>query len=175
MANVSVNSTPLLRFSQAGSGITAGASVDILRSFKAVYNVGTLLDQCDTVHAKNYAFAAASQTVDLHGGTLFDLYGNPAVFARVNLLAFKIYDTTDGHALTIGDDASGSEWSGAAALLSTAGTLRILASTAANDGFLVLAAPNSTGYVVDNTHKLLKMDPGAATFNADVIFIGRSA
>jgi hypothetical protein len=173
MANVQVNGTQQLQLQQAGTGILAGISTQKLETFKSVMQTaGVLADQCDTLHMKTYSFVASTpQTIDL--STLTDIYGNAISFSggRVRVLAIKINSTTDGVNLILGDSVT-NEWD---AFLSAAGTLTVFPGTANNDGFFILAAPNTTGMAVSSSHKTLKLDPGSNTFTADVIIAGCSS
>jgi hypothetical protein len=174
MANVTIQGTPLLRFEQFGVGIAAGASIPVSVALRSILqSSGTAADQCDLLHARKYTFVSSTpQTIDLTAMT--DLLGNTISMARVKYVIVKVYATTDGQALTLGA-AGSNEWSGAGTPLSASGTLTVAASTANNDGYFLLGAPNTTGYLVDSTHKLLKLNPGAAAFAADVVIGGCSA
>lgn len=169
MSNVTIASTPLIQANQSGAGILSGATLTKNESFRAQLANGTLADQVDTLHMKQYSFAASTPiTIDLTA--LADVYGNPISFARVDLLAIKINNAVDGQVLKLGDSVT-NEWD---AFLSAAGVLTVFPGTASNDGFFLLAAPNTTGMAVTATSKTLKMDPGANAFTADVIIAGRS-
>lgn len=177
MANVQINGNLNLQFQQTGTGILLGVSPIKQETLKSIMQTsGTLLDQCDTLHMATYTFVASTtQTIDLIGGTLLDIYGQPAIFARVKLFLMKFLGTTNGQKLILGA-AGSNEWSGTSQMLGATGSLlNVLASTANNDGYVVVGAPNTTGYVADSTHKILKMDPGSGAFSVELIIAGCSA
>jgi hypothetical protein len=166
-----VNLNTILQISQQGSGISAGSALQIPKSFKSILGAGNLLDQCDTIHAKQYVFVPSTpQVIDLKAGIILDLLGNPAAFSTVRLIAIRLLTQVDGAALIIGDAVT-TEWD---AFLSAAGTLKVFPGTAANDGFWILAAPNTTAMPVTSSSKSLKMDPDTAAFTAEVIIAGNA-
>jgi hypothetical protein len=131
---------------------------------------GTLADQCDLEHSKIYSFLASTpQTIDLT--TVTDVLGGTAAFARIRFMTFKMKSTTDAATLIVGNAATNA-WSAA---LGATGTLTLRGSTATNDGGFALWSPNTTGYVVDSTHKSLLMTPSAHAFDVDVYIFGASA
>jgi hypothetical protein len=131
---------------------------------------GTLLDQVDLAYYATLTFVASTaQTLDLTA--LTDVLNNAVNFARVRGIGLRVNSTTDAASLLIGA-AGTNEWN---AFLSASGTLKVPASTATpNDAWFVLTAPNTTGFVVDGTHKALKLTPSAHAFTVDVVIVGCS-
>ncbi len=173
MATVTVNATPQVQVTQYGAGILSGVAVNKTETFRSLFtSSGVAADQCDTLHIRTYAFAASTpQTIDLL--SLLDIFGAPAVFARVRLLAIKLVGAADGQALLLGG-AGANEWDG---FLSPGAKVSVFPGTAAagNDGYLILAAPGATGVPVLAGSHLLKLDPGAGAFSAEVVVAGASA
>jgi hypothetical protein len=131
---------------------------------------GTTADSVDLMHVKTYSFAASTaQTLDLT--SLTDVYGGAVAFARVRAIEIKVKSTTDGATLTLSPGASNG-WTN---FLGTSSTLILQASTSSNDAGFVVTAPNTTGWVVDSTHKTLTLTPSAHAYDVDVQIMGASA
>lgn len=131
---------------------------------------GTAADAVDLMYVNTLSFAASTaQTLDLK--VLTDLYGAAVAFARVRAISLKFRSTTDGATLTLAPGAS----NGWTALLGTGSTLILQASTSTNDAGLTVTAPNTTGWVVDSTHKALTLTPSAHAFSVDIQIVGASA
>lgn len=129
---------------------------------KTSYTNGTAADKIDLLHRKTYTLAAAPTVLDLNGGTLLDPLGNACAFARIRRIRIKFLDTTDGHTLKLGySTTTTNAWTG---LLSNPGQLTLQASSAANDAWIEINAPNTTGMAVSSTNKLLQLDPGSSTY-----------
>jgi|GEM_PF-1981465 len=173
MAQVSGTIQPNFAFTQTPtSGILSGSPIQVPETLLISLANGTGADKIDLLFAKQLTFSAStSQTLDLTA--LTDILGAAVSFARVRVVAIKVYSQTDAASLTVGGAASNA-WE---AFLSTAGTITIPAASAANQNgaFFLLTAPNTTGWVVDSTHKNLKLQPSAHAFNADVFLAGCSA
>jgi hypothetical protein len=173
MATVKGGCSPVISFTQfAAIGATPADDTPVaVLALRGAFNAsGVAADQCDLIYARPLTFVASTpQTLDLTA--LTDPAGNAISFARVRFLAIRIRDTTAGHVLLVGG-AGTNEWGG---FLSSGAILTVFPSTAANDGFFLLPAPNTTGIVVSGTSKLLKLDPGAVALGiVDVVIAGCS-
>lgn len=153
-------------FGVGGSGFLVNP-VKFLSSFQAA---GVIADTCNLFYAATLSLAATPTTLDLKSG-LLDIGGLALVFVRVRFVALRVNSTTNGQVLVIGNSVT-NEWN---AFLSATGTLTIAAGTASNNGFFMLQAPNTTGYLVGSSSKTLKLDPGASTFTVDVLIAGCDA
>lgn len=130
---------------------------------------GTTADAVDLMYVKTLTFAASTaQTLDLT--SLTDLYGAAVAFARIRSISIKFKSVTNGATLTLSPGAS-TGWTN---LLGTGSTLIMQASTAGNDAALLITAPNTTGWVVDSTHKSLTLTPSAHVFDIDIQLMGAS-
>ena len=123
---------------------------------------GTAASQLDLEHAKAYSLAATPTTIDLT--SLLDVFGGAVNFARGKIVIVQNTATTDGYNVTLSGGASNA-WSNF-----ITGNVILPPS-----GFIVVAGPLATGWVVDGTHKTFKMDPGANTITVNVIIAGCSA
>lgn len=128
-------------------------------------------DQADVIYTDQITLTASTpQTLDLTALT-GGMEPGTKTFARVRLITITNLNTTDANKVTVGPGASngwsapgGSTWQ-----------LYAFPSTANSQIPLVIGAPNTTGMVVDSTHKTLKLDPGAATQIVDIKIVGCSA
>lgn len=128
---------------------------------------GTAADQVNGLYAATLSFSASTpQTIDLQ--SLTDIFGAALSFQRVKGIALRVNSQTDGASLSIAPGAS----NGNTAILGTGSSLRVLASTANNQGFLVLAAPNTTAYAVSGSSKTLTLTPSAHAFTVDIVIVG---
>ena len=164
---VTGNAKVQLQFTQTPANPVFSQSIPIALpdalAFAAKF--GVTADQINRVYANQFTFAASTgQTLDLNA--LADVLGASFSFARVKLFAIRVNSTTDGASLTLAPDGT----NGWAALF--AGDLVVLASTSSNGAFFVVAAPNTTGYVVDATHKVIDLTPSAHAFTVDVLIAG---
>jgi hypothetical protein len=132
---------------RASAGYLAGTSIPITPArILAYFGSGTLADQIDGLSPLLLTFTASTpQTLDL--SALLDAFLAPITTARVRFMLIKNLATTDGFNLLVGG-AGTNEWNGP---LSSGGKLTVGPSTANNDGFALLSAPNTTGYPVYGT------------------------
>jgi hypothetical protein len=138
------------------SGFYANQTLSVPLALNATYTAGTAADQVDLIGAASYTLApSASQVIDLTTD-LLNPNGGAVNFARVRHLAVQVVCSTDGAVVTLAADAT----NGATNLLSTGG-VPILASTGTNASGLIWNAPNTTGAVVDSTHKRLNLTNNA--------------
>jgi hypothetical protein len=107
------------------------------------------------------ALAGTAQTLDLT--TLTGPRG-AETFASVRAVYVRNKSTTAGHVLTVGNAASDA-WTGP-----FGGTTHTVAVPAG--GRLVIDNLAGTAWTVSGSVKNLKLDPGASTFNVDVLIIG---
>ncbi len=174
MATVTGSARSTLLFNLTGAGWLAGVSQDIKppNAPTDTFTSGTAANQADLIYATTLTLSATPTTLDLT--SLLDPLQGAVAFARVRGLYIRNNATTDGWNLTIGAAASNA-WAGTSQFLSASSTIILGPSSAfPNSGRLEVWAPNTTGYVVDGTHKSLKLDPGANTFTIDIQIIGAS-
>jgi hypothetical protein len=169
MATVKSNGTINLGFNQDfpfGIGQVQNLSAPFV--LRTIFGVsGALADQCSKLHLKQYSLVASTpQNIDLQ--SLVDVSGATVSLAAVRVIAFRNNASTDGWVLLVGA-AGANEWD---AIVSASGTLTVYPASGVNDGFAVFQAPNTTGAVVDSTHRLLKLDPGPHSFTVDVLIAG---
>jgi hypothetical protein len=174
MATVTGSNTISLNLSQTlayGVGQSTTLSAPII--IRSVFNAsGNALNQCDLLYCTTLTFAASTpQSLNL--ASLLDIFGGTVDFARIRLLAIRNNSTVDGAILQVG--ASGThDWPGLTSSAATA-TVNVYPSAAgspANDGFTVFQMPNTTGALVTSTTNILKLDPGANAFTADILIAG---
>lgn len=146
--------------------VTGGLSTpteDLAYSIAQSITNGTGAGQALYAASKRQSLAGAPVTLDLYGG-LTDGLGTTLNFATICAMVIRNRATTSGHTLTIGNAAS-NQFAG---FLGGATQTIVLRP----GGTLVLLAPND-GYTVTNgSADLLKLDPGANTFDVDYIIIG---
>lgn len=153
------------------AGWFRNATKQVTASIRAGLASGTALDQCDVVGFKLLTMVAStSQVVDLLAD-LVDPVSGAAIttLARVRGLAVRMEGTTDGSSCRVAADAS----NGFTNFISTGGML-VLPATTKNSAGLVIAAPNTTGYVVAAGNKRLIFTPSAHAFNVRLLVIGAS-
>jgi hypothetical protein len=132
---------------------------------------GNAADQANLKYTATLSLAAAPQVLDLTN--LTDVFGGVVNFARVRSLAIRVKSQTDGQTLKLGySGVTANAWT---SLITNPGQITLQASTSTNDGFVVFTAPNTTGWTVGATNKLLNLDPGASTFTADIEILGSVA
>lgn len=162
--SVSGQIQPNLSFSQlVTSGFLNGQSLAIGLNTLAKFVAGTAADSIDGLYAHTFTFVASTmQTMDV--STLTDIFGVSITAARARFIAIRVNGVVDGSSLTITPDAT----NGWAAFTTS---LKLLPSSSANPagGFFILTAPNTTGYPIDGTHKVLDMTPSAHAFTVDVV------
>lgn len=133
---------------------------------------GTTADEADLKYSNTISLSGTTaQTIDLT--SLTDVYGNSVNMARVREFRVKAKSTTDGATLMIGyaNAEPANQWTG---FLPTGGAITVQASTATNDAWLQITAPNTTGMVTSGTSKVVQFTP-SATMDIDVEIIGCSA
>ncbi len=154
------------------SPFNSGATL-LSESFAFAFKNGVSADQINLISLTQYSFVSTTpQTATITA--LLDIFGNTCVFARVHLFAMKIYSTTDGAFLTLGN-AAANKWT---SFIQSTGTIKVLAASAVNPnaGFVMACAPNTTGYVVGaGTNEQLLMTPSAHAFLADLVLLGNDA
>lgn len=124
---------------------------------------GTGVDQIDSFWYDRRSLAATTETLDLSGG-LTDAFGTAFSFAKVKLLIVKNNNTTAGHTLKIGGNASNQF------LLFTDGSDKY---TLGPGGIFMVAEPCAAGLAVTAaTGDILKMDAGAQTISYDILIAG---
>jgi hypothetical protein len=151
------------------SGFFGGETLKYDRTLKALFTAsGVAADQCNLLYVKRHTFVASTaQLINLSAAVSDD--GYTSNFFRVRFLAARVLSTTDGASLTL--DNAGQASNPFLGFLNAAGTLKVFPSSANNDGFLILAAPNTAGALV-GTGVNLRLLPSAHAFDADVIIAG---
>lgn len=149
------------------SGIFNGQNIPIPLNLQAILGNGTAADQVDGVYAATLSFTASTaQDLDLQD--LTTVFGDALSFDVVRAIVLVVKSTTDAATLTVTPGSS----NGATNILATGSSLPLRGSTSANQGMLILVAPNTTGYAVDSTHKVLTLTPSAHAFDVTVIVAG---
>lgn len=132
-------------------------------------------DGVDLKYTATLTFTTATPQV-LNLKSLTDVLGGAIVFARVRSITLKMHAPTDGNTLTLGyATLTTNAWT---SLVSNPGQLVLQACpTATNDAFVTLVAPNTTGWVVGTSNRLLNLDPGSftGTYTVDIEINGCSA
>jgi hypothetical protein len=179
MASYNVTCTGTIKLAcqeTPSSGALNGIPVPLTETITfALQTTGTAADKVDGIYFNVLTFVASTpQTLDLTA--LTDPIGNSLTCARVRLIAFKPAWTTDNVPLLIGG-AGANEWSTNSSPIQTnaAKIAAFPSSAAGNNGFTMFAAPQTTGMVVDSTHKNLKLDPQTAAGTCDVLILMCSA
>lgn len=173
MSNVTGSMKVTMSSTQTPTGLPGTVTpLTINQTFNSSFQNGTAADQVDTRYTNTLTFVASTpQVLDLT--SLLDTSGNTISFARVRRLSIKFKDTTDGQTLVLGyGTTTANAWT---SLISNPGTLTLQPSTAGNDGFIALSAPNTTGWVVGTSNKLLNLNPGTSAFSIDIEILGASA
>jgi hypothetical protein len=174
LATVTGSARSTLAFNLTGTGWLAGVAQTVAppTAPSDTFSAGTAANMADLIYATTLTLSATPTTLDLT--SLTDPLGVAVAFARIRGLYIRNNATTDGWNLTIGLAASNA-WAGASQFLAASSSIILGPSSSfPNAGRLEVWAPNTTGYVVDGTHKSLKLDPGANTFTIDIQLIGAS-
>lgn len=171
---VSGGSSAVVQFTESpSSGYLANQSIQIPSAgerVRAYFSPGTAADKCDGLAALSLTFApSVPQNVDLLA--LIDIITGAALtVARVRFFLIKVLSQVDAAVLLVGG-AGANEWDG---FLSSGGKMTVFPSSAANDGFTEIAAPNNTGIPVTAGSHILKLDPGANAMTV-VVLIGTAS
>lgn len=166
MANISANVTVNFQASQTpASGPLAGTPIQLPERLQMLLRQsGVAADQVDGCYYGQLTLVAATpQTVDVRA--LTDVLGNSLVPARARVVIFKWYCPTDTDVATVGG-AGANEWDG---FLSSGGTISVFPSSAKNDGYFILTAPQTTGIPITATSHLLKVVSAAGAGQFDII------
>ncbi len=143
-----------------GSGILSlsNANYPLSLALRTRYGSGVIADKVDGIHYNKYTMVTSTpQTIDL--SSLTDPFGVAITAARCRFFAAKWTSTTDNVPLLIGN-AAATAWQGL--VVSATAVIPVYPSSASNDGWFIQAAPQTTGMVIDGSHKSLKLDPQAA-------------
>lgn len=174
MANVTGTVRTNIAFQIAGTGWLSGSAQSVAppTTPQSTYANGTAANAVDLIYATTLTLSATPTTLDLT--SLTDPLNGAVAFARVREVYIRNNATTDGWNLVVGPGASNG-WAGTSQFFGASSTVNVGPSTAnPNTGKLAFSAPNTTGYVVDGTHKTLKLDPGANTFTVEILIAGSS-
>jgi hypothetical protein len=140
--------------------------------FKPAQPPGTIgtADNADLAYVKTLTLSATPTALDLTN--LTDPYGNGITFARIRSIYLKNRSTINGQTVAVGfASTTSNSWVGP---ISNPGQITIQPSTSTNDGVLYLTAPNTSGWAVSSTSKLLNLDPGSYSITIDLILLGCS-
>lgn len=164
MATVTASITVSTTSQQTPTGLPGNVTpVTINQTLSTNFQTsGTAADSVNLNYVATLSLAAAVTTIDLT--SLTDRYGAAVNFARVRSVTIKNNATTDTWTVIVKPGASNG-WTN---FLGTSSTAIVGPSTVNNVGCLVMTSPNTTGWVVDGTHKTLAFDPGANTFTIAV-------
>lgn len=167
-ATVAGTSSHTISFTQTPStGFLSGVNLPITSSLRTVFRTsGVSADQVDGIFAKTITFVASTpQSIDLTNIT--DVLGNTITAARVRFISVKVKWTTDAKPLTIGNSGA-NDWLGICG--SATSTVLVYPSSTTNDGYTIWAMPQTTGAAtIDGTHKIIKLDPGTAAGDVELI------
>jgi hypothetical protein len=165
-ANVTGGTQVVLGFSQTpAAGFLSGKPLALTDTLTTLFKVtGTAADQVDGISVQSLTFAPSTpQNIDLTA--LQDVLKNNITCARVRFMAIKVYWQTDNVPLLVGG-AGSNEWNGP---LSSGGKLSVYPSSAANSGWFILTAPQTTGIPVTGGSKILKLDPQTASGQVNLV------
>jgi hypothetical protein len=148
-------------------GVNSGISLQGgVLTLKSQFGNAASIDNFNLLHATRYNFAASTPELpDLT--SLLDQKGNAIGFAQVLYFLYRIQSTNAAFTIAAGGAVT-NPWNG---FLVGAGQMTWQTSTAKNDGFMILQAPN--GMAVNSGSKVLKLDPGTnAVGFVDIIIAG---
>ncbi len=142
------------------------------QTYRVNLNSGVGADNIDLMYSTTLNLVASTpQAINLK--SLLAPDGTAVAFVRIRSIVIVMKGTTDGMTLKLGyATTTANSWT---ALVSNPGTITLPASSASNMATLILTAPNTTGWTVGTSNRLLQFDPGADTFSVDVTFEGVSA
>ncbi len=133
--------------------------LDLTKSFAD----GTGVDQIKAIWTDQRTLAATTETLDLAGG-LTDRFGGTITFTKIKYILVHNRNTTAGHTLKIGGNASN------AFLLFTDATDKY---TLGPGGTFCVIEPSAAGLAVTAaTGDILKFDAGANTIVYDIMIAG---
>ena len=170
-ANVTSTGSVTIQFSQIpATGALANVPLPMSEALRSVLTNGTAADKVDGLYFTTLTFVASTpQTLDLT--TLTDVLTASITNVRVRFIAIKVKWTTDNVPLLVSPGVTNG-WTG---FLATGSVMSVFPSSSNNDGFFVLQAPQTTGIVVDSTHKTMTLNPQTAAGTVDVIIATCSA
>lgn len=137
---------------------------------KANFANGTTVDKINLLYQNTISFTA-SQTQSLDLKALTDPLGGVVNLVKVKGIAVRCKSTTDGASITLAPNAT----NGWTSLIGTGSTLKVLASSASNDAWFMVVAPNTTAYAVGAANKVLDLISSAHAFDVDIVIIGTDA
>lgn len=148
--------------------------VAINNTLKHTFANGSAADQVQKLYAATLSFAGSPIVLNLFDNTsgtqVTDPYGAAISFTTIRKIYIKHKSTTNTHTLKLG--YSGTTSNAWTSLVTNPGQITLQPSTSTNDGGTVLVAPNTTGWAVATGNKLLQLDPGANTFDSDIVIVG---
>jgi hypothetical protein len=161
-------------FGQTAPDIPSTSLVTLSNPQAAKFNAsvsGTLANQVDLKYSRTLTLTATPTALDLTA--LTDVFGGAVNFHRVKTVSVVNRSVTDGAVVTLGyGTTTANAWTG---LVSNPGTIAVGPSTAQAVGFLAMSSPNTTGWAVGSTSRLIQFDPGSSTITVDVEITGCSA
>lgn len=173
MANVTGQLSLSTNWSQVITGVP-GSSQQIAAQQSPKFVVtasGTAADQADLKYTSSFTLAATPTILNLK--SLLDIFGGAIVLVKVRSITIVNKATTDAFVLLMGYATTTSNaWT---SLVTNPGQITIAPSTATNNGMFAMTAPNTTGWAVGTSNRLLNLDPGANSIPIDIEIVGTSA
>jgi hypothetical protein len=139
------------------------------------YQKGTGAQQINILGVKGGTLAAGTVAIDLT--TITDVFGTALNFATVLGFVVLNYATTASNILLV-DGTVANAWKAPYNAIATAKLVvpaGALVGTTTVPGFIMMASPNTAGYAVSGTSKVIQLDSGAFTIPYQVAAIGISA
>lgn len=152
------------------TGPLANQPVPIDNTINASFAAGTAADLVDLAYAATLSFTASTPQ-DLDLTSLTNIFGAAVNFARVRSILIKPLGTTNGALLTLSPHATNG-WTN---FLGASSALKLHMATSTNEAGCCLVAPNTTGWAVSGTNKVLTLTPSAHAFDVDIEIKGCSA
>lgn len=155
------------RWSQTPSNVPGGRPLQTNVTQVWSSTDGTATDQANRKYAKPLSLLVSTPMV-LDLTSLTDFEGAALSFGRIKSVLIVNLSTTKpvlfGSLTTVTNAHTG--------IISNPGQLTIRPSTATSPGLFTWIAPDATGSVVDSTHKLFQLDPGAFSISVWVEIVG---
>jgi hypothetical protein len=160
--SINLNCQLSVQVPAAGNNLSA-YTVPVSPSSQAAYAAGTAANQVNKVATVGGSAAASPVSIDLTSVVCVD---GSTGFAHVRELIIFNDDTNDPHVLKLDMTVSNAFTNGYDTI--TAGKIDI----AAGEAFRRSKPIGTNGWVVDSTHKIVDIDPGANTVPYRVVIAG---
>jgi hypothetical protein len=150
------------------TGVVTTQTIPASINLSTSYTNGTAAGKIDALYAKQLTLAATPTTLDLQA--LPDLTGTNQVLLRVREIIIQVVTATVDFNVTLGNAASNAF----SAIWGATGTNVVMAGSIYH-----ITDPTTVGsgkgYIVDATHKNLKLDPGSNSVVVNIIIAGCTA